>query len=227
MINEGAIIIDSEDKKAILSYINDMTIGVNNEIAKKGYILDTEVENIIQTVSDNLNSNKFPFNIEYASAEGLTKGWYSKHSNTIGISIDPVCKWNIGSIDGKKIYKCVSVNFKKIASAFVHEFVHYIQNIYRQEKSGDYNVPRNWNDLKKYYKRGWEQQAHALGYLEKMRSELNIKKPEELRNNLKKYGVLHNKDLHALKTSDYKSWKAIMKQAIMSAIADIKDKNVD
>ena len=227
MINESAIIIDSEDKKAILSYINDMTMGVNNEIAKKGYILDNEVENIIQTVSDNLKSNKFPFNIEYKVAEGLTKGWYSKNSNTIGISIDPVCKWNIGSIDGKKIYKCVSVNFKKIASAFVHEFVHYIQNIYRQEKSGDYNVPRNWNDLKKYYKRGWEQQAHALGYLEKMRSELNIKKPEELLNNLKKYGVLHNKDLHALKTSDYKSWKAIMKQAIMSAIADIKDKNVD
>ena len=40
---------------------------------------------------------------------------------------------------------------------------------------------------------------------------------------LRKLGVLHREDLQALKKTDYKSWKAIMKNAIMAAVADIKD----
>ena len=84
-------------------------------------------------------------------------------------------------------------------------------------------MPTNWSHKDKYYKIPWEQQAHAIAYLERLRQELKIKRPEAMLSQLRKLGVIHQEDLHDLKKSDYKSWKAIMKNAIMAAVSDVEE----
>ena len=53
------------------------------------------------------------------------------------------------------LFNIYSVDFKKISSTFVHEFTHYIQDVYRKEKQGDYQIPADWSDKDNYYKWGW------------------------------------------------------------------------
>ena len=115
------------------------------------------------------------------------------------------------------------IDFKSLAVSFLHEFIHYVQDVLRKEKSGDYPPITKWGERGKYYKRPWEQQAYGIAYLEQLKQKLRTSDPKKLLNSLRSLGILHNKDLHDLKTSDYDSWKSIMKQAIMAAIADIKE----
>jgi len=234
-INEGAILMNRLDKNAISKYINDM-----NEFCEALFHYYKEInceklESILQTKSDSLKSNIFPFKIKY-TFRGRGQGYYTNDPPTINIVFSSFTdaqeawiKHSIGSWERsenwERSWKCSKLDFKKLSVTFLHEFVHYIQDTRRREKSGFYTIPSNMADPKKYYKRGQEQQAQAIGYLEKLRKELNIKKPEELLNQLRAVGVLHNKELNRLKQSDYKSWKSIMKQATMTAIADIKDKS--
>ena len=187
-----------------------------------------KLESILQTKSDSLKSNVFPFKIKY-SFHGRGQGYYINNPPTINIVFSAFTDFQENWLKNsnttwKRSCKCSKLDFKKLSVTFLHEFVHYIQDVYRKEKSGDYRLTTNWSEPDKYYKRGWEQQAQAIGYLEKLRKEWNIKKPEELLNQLRTVGVLHNRDLNRLKQSDYKSWKSIMKQAVMTAIADIRNR---
>ena len=120
-------------------------------------------------ISDELPSNKFPFKIGYISM--VAKPMDSIFDNKITIIVGGSCKYRIGydKIDSRMLFNIYSVDFKKISSTFVHEFTHYIQDIYRKEKQGDYQIPTDWSDKEKYYKWGWEQQAHIgiFGKVEK------------------------------------------------------------
>jgi hypothetical protein len=181
----------------------------------------------LNRISDELKSNKFPFHIKYVFFGGKRRGWYEKDTNTIVLVVSQASEWKWNLVGTGKYarttYKIYGVDFSKIENILIHEFVHYIQNVYRTEKSGKYNIPSEWESPKKYFKWGWEQQAHALEYLKQLKQELNTKKPEEILAKLKNSGLSNSVNLDKLKQSDYKSWKAIMKQAIMATIADIED----
>lgn len=221
MINEGAILIDPADKAAISKYLNDMNKYAQSLFKPKNKIECIELADLLYSKSHELAANKFPFYIAY-NFGGKNAAEYINDPPTITINIAPFTNWkDYWTLNSETKY-CLSIDFKKIASAFLHEFIHHIQDIRRQEDSGHYELPMDWNEKPKYYKRGWEQQAHAIEYLEKLKQELNIKKPEALLSQLRKLGVLHKEDLHALKKSDYKSWKAIMKQAVMATITDLE-----
>lgn len=222
----GAILIHPKDKDAIRKYLKDMDVQISGFISRSGGIVESDdLMKMMNKVSSNLSSNKFPFNIEYIFSYGRAGGYYDKNTNTVVIVVNQFAEWR-AEFDSsyRRIYNVSSVDFKDMSVTFLHEFVHFIQNELRMAKSGNYTLPSNWSEEGKYYKRGWERQAHAIGYLEKLKQDLNIRKPEVILRQLKKMGALHNDDLNKLKQTDYKSWKAIMKQAIMATLADIEDR---
>lgn len=224
-INEGTILMNQEDKSILDEYIVNMETEIKALFKNTPYIESEELIDHIKHISDKVSSNQFPFNIEYVfKANGRDEGYFDKDKNAIIIVVSAISKWDIGFDRTKgQIFRCYSVDFNKMASTFVHEFIHYIQHVYRQENQGEYNIPSNWDDSNKYWKRGWEQQAHGIGYLEKLRKELGIREPSKLLHHLRKLGLFHNDSLNKLKKSDPKSWRAIMKQAVMSTLADIDD----
>lgn len=224
MLNEGAILINPEDKKDISKYINGMnkyTKSLFRQVDPYGYeksifIDSEELLKALQSKSDEI-SGQFRFMVKYYfNSRSNADGKYIQEEECIYINIalhSQYARW------ANEVYKIGGINFKTIAVTFLHEFVHYIQDTLRKEKSGDYTITR----AKSYLKRPWEQQAKAIGYLEHLKQELRIADPKRILSQLRKLGLLHHSDLHDLKTSDYKSWKVIMKNAIMVAIADIKD----
>jgi len=227
-LNEGVIKINPEDEKDISKYVKDMDSIIKQHFQKVRYtsMIDAFIS-YMNKISDGLKSNKFPFHIKYVFFGGKRRGWYEKDTNTIVLVISQASEWNCNTEGGKyakTTYKIFNVDFSKIENILIHEFIHYIQDVYRTEKNGKYNLPSDWESPKKYYKWGWEQQAHALEYLKQLKQELNTKKSEEILQKLKQSGLTHSVNLDKLKQSDYKSWKAIMKQAIMATIADIKSK---
>jgi len=232
-INEGAILLHKEDKKEIYKYLDEMdkySQSIFKHTDKFGYeknrfVDSEEVINLLQTKSDEL-SKKFNFKIQYYfKNKSATKGYYDEIKNVIGINLFLHSDIAIFRNGIHRIFKISNLNFKSIKLTFFHEFVHYIQTTLRKEKTGNiYTVPSDWSNKDKYMKRPWEQQAHAIAYLEKLKQDLNTKNPKSILLKLKKIGLLKQDALNNLKTSDYKSWKAIMKQIIMALTADIKEK---
>lgn len=167
--------------------------------------------------------SKFPFDIDY-SFGGKNSGEFTNDPPTITINLAASCKWKLGRDKyGDEAKLCYDIDFRTVGIIFFHEFVHYIQYIRRTEANGHYKLPLDWANPKKYYKRGWERQAYAIQYLEQLKQELNYKKPEEILSSLRKLGLTHHNVLNTLKKTDYKSWKAIMKNAIVTAMADVKE----
>lgn len=223
LLVEGTIAIHQEDKLAISKYIEDMSKAVKNVFSINKSIEANKLVAFMNETSKDLPSNQFPFEIEYVFYGKRMDGWYEK--NKVVLVVGGSSRWEVGYDYKEKhiIFNCVSVNFKKLEVTFIHEFVHYIQDVYRQEKSGDYSLPSDWSAPGKYHKRGWERQAFGIDYLQRLRQKLDTENPSELILQLRKMGLSYNKDLDRLKKSDYKSWKAIMKQAIMAAVADIEN----
>ena len=227
-INEGMIVIAPEDKKLISKYLNDMKKYVNSLFIltdNDGYTRNISIDSeklcdLMIEKSKNISDNFGFYMYYYFNFNTSTSGKYTKDEKTISINLSKCSGFTI-SKNGE--FGCYSVDFKKLAVILLHEFIHYVQDVLRSEKEGEYDIPSNWGGNDKYWKRPWEQQAWASGYLEKLKQELKIKKPEKMLSQLRKMGVLHDNDLNKLKTSDYKSWKAIMKNAIALAIADVED----
>lgn len=224
-MNEGTILINPDDKSALDKYLADMETKIKGLFKNTQYIESEELVDHMQYISDKIASNNFPFNIKYVfKASDKDGGYFDKNTNTIIVVVSVISKWDIGFDRSQgQIYRCYSVDFNKMANTFVHEFVHFIQDVYRQENNGGYDIPTDWNASNKYWKRGWERQAHAIGYLERLRKEFGITGPAELLQHLRKLGLFHNGALNKLKKTDPKSWRAVMKQAVMSTLADIED----
>ena len=225
-MGEGVILLNPKDKEALHKYLSDMNVAVSSYLLKYKNVESKELMNMMNKTSRSLPSNIFPFKIDYVFSARNQRGAYHKESNSIIIAVSYFCEWRPSSTDLKNSVFYVSyVDFNAMMSTLTHEFVHYIQVQNRLAKSGDFNISQKW-DGKNYYKRGWERQAQALGYLEKLKNDLQIRRPETILNQLRKMGVLHSADLNKLKHTDIRSWKAIMKQAIMATMADIEDRKV-
>ena len=234
MINEGAILIDAEDRKEISNYLNAMdkyAKSLFEQVGHHGYkisgFVDSEkLVDLLQAKSLDLVDN-FNFRVlYYFKTKSAIKGRYDKDNNCIEINLALHSQFAIWRNGFDRIFHVSGINFKSVGITFLHEFIHYIQVALRKEKSGDFELnAKDWSHKDKYYKRPWEQQAHAIAYLERLRQDLKIKSPEAMLSQLRKLGVIHQEDLHDLKKSDYKSWKAIMKNAIMATVADVKEGN--
>lgn len=221
MLEEGTIALHKDDRKSIDRYIGDMRKGLDGFIKNRGYIIGNDAYNVAQRISDNLASNKFPFKVVYRSGDDL--GSYDKTRNELSITIGRLCTWELGH-DEKygTVYKCKKINYDLLREVFIHEFTHYVQDVYRIEKSGEYKLPSDWAEPGKYFKQGWEQQAHGIGHREKIQNVLKTKNPENILKFLKDKGLAATPALQQLKKTDYASWKAIMKQAVMNVLADVK-----
>ena len=82
--------------------------------------------------------------------------------------------------------KVIDFDYDKLKRTFRHEFIHYKQDTARTEKSGQYDVPPNWNEKGIYLTRPWENQAWAAEYIEYLRNRMKIKNPKQILNQLRK-----------------------------------------
>ena len=222
VIKEGTINFAPEDKKAIYRYLKDINEYCDKIFASQKEIEVEDLAILLSRKSNELKSNIFPFKIDYAS-KGKGEGWYINDPSTIVINVSALTDWREKWIDYREPnYFCYSIEKHRLAVTFIHEFTHYIQDTLRKEKSGHYKIPKDWNAPGKYLKNPWEQQAFGIGHLELLRQKFNIKKPNAIMNQLKKVGLSDEKELQKLKDNDFQSWKRIMKNAVMAAIADEK-----
>lgn len=225
MLTEGPILIHSLDKKLISKYLNDLK-NYTDKLLKPEEFRNASIESSKLVELVNMKSyelaTRFDFNISYYfKLKTTTGGYYDKDTNTIFINLALNSHFSIIRNGLDRTFNIYNIDFKSISKTFIHEFVHHIGHVLRKEKQGNYTLPKDWQN--NYYKRHEEQQAHAIAYLERLKQELNIKKPEQMLANLRKNGLLHQDTINDLKKSDYKSWKSIMKYAIMAAVDDIKN----
>jgi organic radical activating enzyme len=123
----------------------------------------------------------------------------------------------------QEIYGTIAIkdiDWPEFLNTLVHEYGHFLQGMEKSKlKSYDtLQTPRL-----SYFRDPYEQQAWALGWLESMKEKLNTADPREILQVLRQYGVMDDITLRDLKKTHPKAWKGIMKQAIMSAVSDLKD----
>lgn len=217
MLNEGMIKITPSEKNAIKRYFSQLLRYINKQfVGEEGRTVAIDSYNVVSLLNDYSNEiNPFPFKIKYFFSASRDNAYYSHDSETISINLHGSVDYN-RTLYGDFIF---GVKPNELFLSFIHEFVHYKQDISRKSKSGDkYKLPTDWNDKEKYWARPWENQAWAAQYIEYLRDKMKIKDPKKILGQLKKMGVLHNPDLNRLKKTDLHAWKRIMKNAIMYAL---------
>jgi hypothetical protein len=237
-LSEGTIALHNTDKKLIYNYFTELrrdfeqALGnyAGGGISEKNFMLKSDVPGKLQVLSTNLLAKyPLPVQVVYTSAHSTTpkmnRGGYRSQSNTIYIYTDPVCSTaSRFTRDGKVVEICTALDFKSMLATFMHEFIHYVQDQNRREKSGPYKLPPDWSTPGNYFKRGWEQQAHGIAHRERIQQLLKTKKPGELLTYLRAHGLAGTVNLQRLKTTDYAAWKAIMKQAALNIMADLPER---
>ena len=148
------------------------------------------------------------------------EAWTETHSTYLLIITLNMAKFvHCKRVPDKRKYVVTDIYWTDFYSTFMHEYAHVMQ-IYKSNP----DVLNPISSKKPYFDNPHEQQAWAEGYLEQLRHKLKTTNPKELLANLRAHGIFHDRDLRDLKKDDYEAWKKIMKQAIMSALSGIKDK---
>jgi len=114
------------------------------------------------------------------------------------------------------------INYAKMVPAFAHEFVHYKQHQVGAKSRGSDSGNYIHSSQKPYFMQPFEQQAWAVEYLEFLRQSLPKMDAKTVLDRLKRLGVVDHTDLSDLKKTDYKAWKSIMKNIIVTALQDLK-----
>lgn len=157
--------------------------------------------------------------IRYEYRQAKQKGQYVQEWETITMNLLYFVKVRPTSTDPA----IISIDILAMTPVLFHEFTHYKQDMkIRSKHFGRYLQALGHDDFKSYFRDPQERQAWAEQYLEFLRTQMKIKKPEEILSQLRKMGLLHDAALNNLKKSDYDSWKAIMRHAIRSAIQELE-----
>lgn len=213
-LHEGIIQFSNEEASALKEYLTKMG-RKSRDILKNGQIKLLDFYTLIQTYSNSIN--KLGVKIEFKMMHGTTDGEYNKNTKTILINITNVCNLNLSGF----VY-VTKFDTHLLGEIIVHEYVHFKQDALRNKNQGKYELPLDYNDAS-YWKQPWELQAQAAEYLQYLKGRLNYTDPSDIVNNLRKLGVLHDRDLNRLKRTDLKAWKRVMKNAIMMTLAQNKE----
>ena len=121
------------------------------------------------------------------------------------------------------IWWITDIDFERIYSIIVHEFVHFRQ---RHSKAAHFSDP--FNSKKDYFSRGFEQGAWAAGNVEKIRKELEpfaTNGQAVLPYVIKalQHRGMSDQNLNHLKEKNPLAWKQIMKKAVLIAMNDMKN----
>ena len=221
IIKEGMITITPEEKNTIHKYISSLCNHINKQFEGDGRTISYSVPIVIIAINDYSDKiNPFGIPIKYIFSIGNSNASFNNKTKTITINVISVAKYSRPSVHtfDYSDYSIWGIRKEDLIPLFIHEYIHYKQNTARTEKSGPYNISKNWSEKGIYLTRPWENQAWAAEYIEYLRNRMKIKNPKQILNQLRKMGVMHNPDLEKLKKQDIQAWKRVMKNAIMYAL---------
>ncbi len=219
MLSEAIIKISPKDRENLFNYIRALK-RVTTQLLKNGAIPYSTVLQELNEFSSRWDSKVAKnLRIRYEYIRGKYKGQYIQDGTTINMNLTAFVKVNSNGTEAT----IVSIDILGMVPIFFHEFMHYKQDMkIRSKHFGHYLQALDHKDFKSYFQDPQERQAWAIQYLEYLRQNMKITKPEEVLSQLKKMGLLHDKDLNNLKNTDYASWKAIMKNIVVTALRDLK-----
>lgn len=223
MLSEATIQIKPSERKKLEEYVRNLSRFVN-ALFQPGMPIDANA------LCQELNafskrgmitpklSVKFDFN-----GKRSANGEYHPDWESIKINLYRMVK---ARLIGPDKYAIVSVNYPLLISVLIHEFIHYKQDMKVRSKQYGRFLPfrQHVAGSSTYFKDPDERQAWAAQYLEYIKRQLNVNKPEEAIDFLRRMGVNLDPRLADLKDTDYASWKRIMRNAAMMALYNAKQK---
>lgn len=222
-INEGIILfseLEQEKLKKYFSKMNSFAQDMFNIMGNDGYKKTQSMPYLetikrLQIYSDSIND--LGVKIKFVFGGFVLNGYYD--NGIIFLNLRGIADWNLNRRTLEiSIHKIEMPLFREVV---IHEYIHYKQDVLRRAKQGEYKISPKYSDT--YWKQPWEHQAYAGEYLEKLKNKLSRKSPRELLKNLRRLGFERNSSLDKLKKTDYKSWKRVMKNAIMMTMANMPD----
>ena len=226
-INEGILKIPPEQKEKLRDFYGSLKSQVQ-ALEKDGKIPLFEMMRVVKSFEDfDLSANP--------RARLSIRSFYDYNSDTVGGIIwadyrNAVIVINIPRystvekvLHPDEIVKygnavITHFNWPDFLSTLVHETVHFLQQTSDPDKTPvTLATPR-----KSYMRNPFEQQAWAIAYLEGMKEKLGNADPNLILRSLRQHGVIDDDDLKDLKGRNLKAWKGVMKQAIMSAMAELE-----
>lgn len=218
MLLEGTIIIPEKERQQVYAYV----------AALKNFLTPFFVQGPQETffILRELNSDFSPQYdykigkhlkaIRYEYDKNKRDGAYYNEWETIYLNFFYLAYAKVGR-KGEIVLS--GINYEKLTATLLHEYAHYKQDMkFRSKKYGRLLVAIEPKDSAAYFKNPQEQHAWAVGYLEKLKNKAKVSKPEDVLASLRSVGLLHDPQIHILKSTDYDSWKAIMKHAIRTAM---------
>lgn len=220
MLSEAMIKISSKDRANLSSYIHALNSIVSKLLKSGGMPYPTVLQELNEFSSKWDTKVAKNLKIRYEYIRDKRKGQYFQEWTTININLTHFVKVKPSTPDPY----IISMDVVDMAAILFHEFTHYKQDMkIRSKHFGRYLQALGHKDFKSYLKNPRERQAWAIQYVEFLRRKMKIAKPEEILGQLRKMGLLHDATLNNLKSSDYDSWKAIMKNAVMTALHDLEN----
>jgi hypothetical protein len=223
LLSEGTIIIPRAERQKVYAYVDALKAFLTPFFAKgpqESTLILQELNSEFSPKWDNKVGKNLHF-IRYEYDKNKRAGSYYNEEQTINLNL-----FYLGlARAGKSGILLSGVKYDELTATLMHEYAHYKQDMkVRSKQYGRMLVHVEPKNIAAYFQNPIEQHAWAVGYLEKLKAKAKVSKPEEVLASLRSVGLLHDPQIHALKNTDYDSWKAIMKHAIRTAMHDLTKK---
>jgi len=218
-IQESKITISPEERELILSFFKRLK-------SMTDAMLPADADTVVEMMNKHADDPEMGSLMEYGvvwfffEPNFRDKATYIQEKSIIYVNIAHATprEYDFDKNEWKDISSTIKkINYSKVVSAFAHEFIHYKQHMIAKQHGQPLLLSK-----KPYFKQPFEQQAWAVEYLELLRQNLPKLSAADILERLKRLGVVNHPDLINLKKSDYKSWKSIMKNIIVTALQDLK-----
>ena len=222
MLSEGTIIIPEKERQQVYAYVAALKDFLTPIFATKPVPAMPLIRELNSEFSPKWNQKiaKNLLGISYEYDKNKRAGSYSNDWQRISLNLFYLGYARAGA--GGSILLS-GVNYDELTAVLMHEVAHYKQDMkLRSRQYGRTLLHTEPKDLAAYFKNPIEQHAWAVGYLEKLKARMKTSSPMEILTKLRQVGLLHDPAIHALKDSDYDTWKAIMKHAVMTALHDLE-----
>lgn len=223
MLSEAILKITPEERKLVANYLHDFNEILPVIFQEGPQDPDDLVEkcNDFAMAYDGKIANNLSFRFSYNPATKNRGEYYGE--DTIAIYIN-LYHWVKVKRFGTNNLRVVSVETDRMMIMLMHEFMHYKQDMEARSQSNHTLVATSHKNLKSYFQDPRERQSFAIGHLEQLKKLLKTEDPKKMLGHLRSMGLIDNAVLNDLKNSDLRSWKAIMKNAVVTVLRDLKAK---
>lgn len=204
LVNEGILKLTTAQMRQLDALID--ILKSKFPLNEKGYDVKTLIDKMTDITWEYHNkTNQFPYITFYYDESSKEYAYYHrKNPHDININLAP-----LSFRDQKKIKNVI---WGKVKAKIIHEWIHKKQYIRGGATGAD--AQQHWE----YFNQPREMMPWAAMEVEELKSLLRTADPDRILRILKRLG-LTDPSLKKLKQTNHKSWRRIMKNAILYALA--------